>query len=61
MGDETSMARAKGVLELNIINILNAKVDALTKMVSKFQINSLESANAILSLVEDLIHTLNVM
>ena len=40
MGDETTMAKAKGVLELDTINLLNAKVDALTKMVSKYQINS---------------------
>ena len=36
MGDETIMAKAKGVLELNTINLLNAKVDALTKIVSKY-------------------------
>ena len=47
MGDETTMAKAKGVLELDTINILNAKVDALTKMVSKSQINSLESTNVV--------------
>ena len=41
MGDVTTMAKAKGVLELDTINLLNAKVDALTKMVSKYQINSL--------------------
>ena len=35
MGDETTMAKAKGVLELDTINMLSAKVDALTKMVSK--------------------------
>ena len=39
MGDETTMEKAKGVLELDTINMLNAKVDALTKMVSKSQIN----------------------
>ena len=47
MGDETTMAKAKGVLELDIINMLNAKVDALTKLVSKSQINSLESTNVV--------------
>ena len=31
----TTMAKAKGVLELDTINMLSAKVDALTKMVSK--------------------------
>ena len=39
MGEETTMAKAKGVLELDTINLLNAKVDALTKLVSKSQIN----------------------
>ena len=41
------MAKAKGVLEFETINLLNAKVDALTKLVSKSQINSLECANII--------------
>ena len=41
------MAKAKGVLELDTINLLNVKVDDLTKLVSKFQINSLECANVI--------------
>ena len=45
MGEETTMAKAKGVLKLDTINLLNAKVDALTKLVSKSQINSLECAN----------------
>ena len=45
MGEETIMAKAKGVLELDTINSLNTKVDALTKLVSKSQINSLECAN----------------
>ena len=35
MGEETTMAKAKVVLELDTINMLNAKVDALTKLVSK--------------------------
>ena len=47
MGDETKIAKAKGVLELDTINLLNAKVDGLTKMVSKYQINSLESTNIV--------------
>ena len=47
MGEETTMAKAKGVLELDTINLLNAKVDALIKLVSKSQINSLECANVI--------------
>ena len=41
------MAKAKGILELDTINILNAKVDALTKLVSKSQINSLEGTNVV--------------
>ena len=47
MGDETTMAKANGVLELDTINLLNAKIDALTKLVSKSQINSLEYVNVI--------------
>ena len=47
MGDETIMAKAKGALELDTINMLNAKVDALTKLVSKSQINSLECSNVV--------------
>ena len=39
MGEETTMAKAKGVLELDTIKMLNAKVDALTKLVSNSQIN----------------------
>ena len=58
MGEGTTMAKAKGVLELDTINLLNAKVDALTKLVSKSQINSLEF---FVRLVEDLIHILNAI
>ena len=47
MGKETTMAKAKGVLELDSINLLNAKVDAFTKMVSKHQINSLENISVV--------------
>ena len=47
MGDETTMAKARGVLELDIIKMLNAKVNALTNLVSRNQINSLESTNII--------------
>ena len=47
MGEETTMAKVKGVLELDTINLLNAKIDALTKLVSKSQINSLECANIV--------------
>ena len=47
MGEKTTMAKAKGVLELDTINTLNAKVDALTKLVSKSQINSLEGTNVV--------------
>ena len=48
MGEKTTMAKAKGVLELDTINLLNAKVDALTKLVSKsHQINSFECTNNI--------------
>ena len=50
IGDDTIMAKAKGVLELDTINLLNVKVDALTKMVSKYQINSLESTNIVCEL-----------
>ena len=41
------MAKEKGFLELNSINLLNAKVDALTKMVSKHQINSLKNTSVV--------------
>ena len=47
MGKETTMAKARGVLELDIIKMLSAKVDALTKLLSNSQINSLECANVI--------------
>ena len=47
MGEETTMAKARGVLELDTINMLSAKVDALTKMVSKSQVNSLECTNLV--------------
>ena len=55
------MAKARGALELDTIKMLNAKVDALTNLVSRNQINSLESTNVVVSLVEDLIHILNVL
>ena len=35
MGDETTIAKARGVLKLHTIKILNAKVDALTNLVSR--------------------------
>ena len=47
MGEETTMAKVKGVLELNAIKLLNAKVDALTNLVSKSQVNSLECTNVV--------------
>ena len=47
MGDETTMAKAKGVLELDTINMLSAKVDALTKILSKSQVNSLDCTNVV--------------
>ena len=47
MSEETIMAKARGVLELDTIKMLNAKVDALTKLVSNSQINSLECANVV--------------
>ena len=47
MGDETTMAKARGVLELDTIKMLNEKVDALNKFVSNSQINSLECANIV--------------
>ena len=52
MGEKITMAKAKGVLELDTINLLNAKVNALTKMVSNHQINSLESINVVYELCE---------
>ena len=47
MGEETTITKVKGVLELDTINLLNVQVDALTKLVNKSQINSLEYANVI--------------
>ena len=47
MGDETTMAKARGVLELDTIKMLNAKVDALTNLVSRNQINSFKSTNVV--------------
>ena len=47
MVDETIMAKARRVLELDTIKMLNTKVDALTKLVSNSQINSLECANVV--------------
>ena len=47
MGEETTMTKVKGVLELDTIKMLNAKVDALTNLVSKSQVNSLECTNVI--------------
>ena len=45
IGDEPTMAKTKAVLELDTINLLSAKVDALTKLVSKSQVNSIDNAN----------------
>ena len=39
MGDKTTMVKARGVLELDTIKMLNAKVDALTNLVSRNQID----------------------
>ena len=47
MGEETTMAKARGVLELDTIKMLTAKVDALTKLVSNSQVNSLDCTNII--------------
>ena len=47
MGEETTMAKARGVLELDTIKMLTAKVDALTKLVSNSQVNSLDCTNVI--------------
>ena len=47
MGEETTMAKARGVLELDTINMLTVKVDALTKMVNKSQVNSLECTSLV--------------
>ena len=46
MGDETTLAKGKGMLELDSINMLNAKVDALTKLISKAQINLVQKASS---------------
>ena len=35
MGDETILAKGKGILELDNINMLNTEVDALIKLVRK--------------------------
>ena len=35
MDDETTLAKGKGMLELDSINMLNSNVDALTKLISK--------------------------
>ena len=45
MGDEPTIAKARGVLELDTINLLSAKVDDLTKLVSKSQVNSIDNSN----------------
>ena len=47
MGEEIIIAKVKGVLELDTIKMLNAKVDALTNLVSKSQVNSLECTNVV--------------
>ena len=47
MDNETTIAKARGVLELDTIKMLNANVDALTNLVSRNQINSLESTNVV--------------
>ena len=47
MGEETTMAKARGVLELNTIKMLTAKVDPLTKLVSNSQVNSLDYTNVV--------------
>ena len=45
MGDEPTMAKVRGVLELDTVNLLSAKIDALTKLVSKSQVNYIDNAN----------------
>ena len=50
MGDEAIIAKENGVLELDTINLLNTKEDALTKMISKYQINSFKSTNVVCEL-----------
>ena len=47
MGEETTMAKARGILELDTIKMLTAKVDAFTNLVSKNQVNSFENINSI--------------
>ena len=61
MGDEPTMAKVRGVLELDTVNLLSAKIDALTKLVSKSQVNSIDNANVTCELLEDLIHILNAI
>ena len=47
MGEETTMTKVRGVLELDIIKMLTAKVDSLTKLVSNSQVNSLDCTNVV--------------
>ena len=45
MVDEPIIAKARGLLEFDTINLLSAKVDALTKLVSKSKVNFIDNAN----------------
>ena len=47
MGEETTMVKARGVLELDTIKMLTAKLDTLTKLVSNSQVNSLDCTNVV--------------
>ena len=47
MGEETTMAKVRGILELDTIKMLTEKVDALTNLVSKNQVNSFENIKVV--------------
>ena len=47
MGEETTMVKPRGVLELDTIKMPTVKVDALTKLVSNSQVNLLDCTNVV--------------
>ena len=49
------------MLELDVTNILNAKVEALTKLVSEAQIIWLKKQAQLMNYVEVLMHIMNAM
>ena len=51
-GNKLTMAKAKGVLGLDTINLLSAKIDAFTKLIMLM---------SLVSFVEDFIHILNAI